>query len=141
MTETPFLEFSRFLFDQMRSANPELKAVLKQSGYFCMKKSLAGIYIHIPFCRQACHYCDFHFSTNLNLISSMVESLQNEIKLQKEFLGPSKIQTIYLGGGTPSILSTVQLRSLLDEIWGNFKVADDVELTFEVNPEDVNEQT
>ncbi|MEP1034437.1 radical SAM family heme chaperone HemW [Ekhidna sp.] len=97
---------------------------------------MAGIYIHIPFCRQACHYCDFHFSTNLKTQNEMVEAIAQEIIDRKEYLGES-IQTIYFGGGTPSILSSAQLMLLLDAVRENHTIDSDAEITLEANPEDL----
>ncbi|KXX67375.1 radical SAM family heme chaperone HemW [Flammeovirga sp. SJP92] len=98
---------------------------------------MSGIYLHIPFCKQACHYCDFHFSTSLKTKDLVLESMIAEIEMQKEFLS-KKIQTIYFGGGTPSILSTYELGKLLDSIHKNFIVDNDnLELTLEANPDDL----
>ena len=71
---------------------------------------MAGLYIHIPFCRNACNYCDFHFSISLSQLSPMMNAIQKEISLRKEFLGGEPLETIYLGGGTPSLLSADQLK-------------------------------
>lgn len=99
---------------------------------------MAGIYFHIPFCKQACHYCDFHFSTNLSIRSAMVTSLKTELQLQRHYLGDEKIETVYFGGGTPSLLSPVELGSLLEEVAKNFKVTADAEVTLEANPDDLS---
>ena len=98
---------------------------------------MAGIYIHIPFCRKACHYCNFHFSTTHSLLPQMVEAILLEIELRKGYLNDI-IHTIYFGGGTPSICSVEQINSLLVKIKGNFKVADDAEITLEANPDDIS---
>ena len=101
--------------------------------------SLAGIYIHIPFCRQACHYCNFHFSTSLHLREPMLSSIQKEISLQKDFIDPSeRIDTIYFGGGTPSILSAGEINGLLEMIHRTFSIAAHPEITLEANPDDVS---
>jgi len=100
---------------------------------------LAGIYIHIPFCRQACHYCDFHFSTNLSGIDSLVAAIAEEIALRKEFLLGQTVETIYFGGGTPSLLSEKQLGFLLATIRDNFAL-DLKEVTLEANPDDLSEE-
>ena len=81
---------------------------------------MAGLYIHIPFCKQACHYCDFHFSTSQNLKDDLVGALCSEIEMQKSYLQNETIDTIYLGGGTPSLLSKNHLQNLLDGIDKNF---------------------
>jgi oxygen-independent coproporphyrinogen-3 oxidase len=104
---------------------------------------MAGIYIHIPFCKQACHYCDFHFSTSLKYKKEMVAALQQEIRLRKNYL-PEKepISSIYFGGGSPSLLNAEEINRLLEVISGNFELSDEVEITLEANPDDLNrEQT
>ena len=101
---------------------------------------MAGIYIHIPFCKQKCHYCDFHFSTSLQTKENLLNALQKEISLQKNFLEGEKIHTIYLGGGTPSILKQEDLKRLFDVIYQNFPVANDAEITLEANPDDLHTQ-
>jgi oxygen-independent coproporphyrinogen III oxidase len=103
----------------------------------CWKK-VAGIYIHIPFCRKKCTYCDFHFSTNYeNYQQQMVDSICFEIEQQKDFLNSQIIETIYFGGGTPSILEEHQLSKILETIYKNYHVKPEIECTLEVNPEDV----
>lgn len=98
---------------------------------------MAGIYIHIPFCKQACHYCDFHFSVNQNRKSAMVEAIVSEIKLQKHYLGSEVISTVYFGGGTPSLLSELELDQILKEINHQFTLEEDTEITLEANPDDL----
>ncbi len=99
---------------------------------------MAGLYIHIPFCRNACHYCDFHFSISLSQLSPMMNAIQKEISLRKEFLGGEPLETIYLGGGTPSLLSADQLKSLFGIIRDNYKIIPDTEITLETNPDDMD---
>ena len=99
---------------------------------------MAGIYLHIPFCKQACHYCDFHFSTNVSLQKQIVEAISQELILQKGYLGGDKVETIYFGGGTPSLLSSPQLSQLLQTIHNNFEVVRLPEITLEANPDDIN---
>lgn len=98
---------------------------------------MAGIYIHIPFCKQACYYCDFHFSTNQLSREKTIQAIGRELLLQKDYLGGEKIQTIYFGGGTPSILSEKELDSLLEVIHSNFPISPDSEFTLEANPDDL----
>ncbi|MEO9966154.1 MAG: radical SAM family heme chaperone HemW [Reichenbachiella sp.] len=98
---------------------------------------MAGIYIHIPFCKQACHYCDFHFSTNLNTKSDLITAILMEIELQKEYLSGEVIETIYFGGGTPSLLSSKELSSILNKIRENFTITATPEITLEANPDDL----
>ncbi len=96
-----------------------------------------GIYIHIPYCRKACHYCNFHFSTNLKTIEPLVSAIQTEIiaKGKKGIL--SKVDTIYFGGGTPSLLSLAQLELIFNAIHGSFLISPTAEVTLEANPEDI----
>ncbi|MGN6647127.1 MAG: radical SAM family heme chaperone HemW [Cytophaga sp.] len=101
---------------------------------------MAGIYIHIPFCHKACTYCNFHFSTNLTLVDKMVTALCRELELKKAYLDNSFIDTVYLGGGTPSILNTSQLAQLFQTIHSTFKVSDKAEITLEANPEDLSKE-
>lgn len=105
---------------------------------------MSGIYIHIPFCKQACHYCDFHFSTSLKKKDEMVLSLAKEIQLRKSELENdpefSGVETIYFGGGTPSILDASDLKRLIDAVYQNYKVAENPEITVEANPDDLSEE-
>ena len=98
---------------------------------------MAGIYVHIPFCKQACHYCNFHFSTSMKLKNGFLEALLNEILLQKKYLNDEVVDTIYFGGGTPSLLSEADLYHIINAIYRNFAVAADPEITFEANPDDI----
>jgi oxygen-independent coproporphyrinogen III oxidase len=98
---------------------------------------MPGIYLHIPFCKQACNYCDFHFSTSLTSKSAMVAAIQNELIQRKEYTGSGIIETIYFGGGTPSLLTKADLLQIFDTIYANFNVASDAEITLEANPDDL----
>lgn len=100
---------------------------------------MAGIYIHIPFCRQACSYCNFHFSTTLHLKTKLLAALNQEIELTKK-TSPSAeiINTVYFGGGTPSLLSVTELTELLNNIRNLFTINPDAEITIEANPDDIN---
>ncbi len=100
---------------------------------------MAGIYIHIPFCKQACHYCDFHFSTSLQYKSELLNALHQEIRLQKNYLAGQTIETIYLGGGTPSLLQGEEINILFDVITQHHTVASNAEITIEANPDDLDE--
>lgn len=99
---------------------------------------MAGIYIHIPFCKQACHYCDFHFSTSLRLKDRMIQGLIQEIKLRSDYLPTSEISSVYLGGGTPSLLEPADLDQLFTAITQHFTFAPNAEITLEANPDDLN---
>ena len=98
---------------------------------------MAGIYIHIPFCKKKCSYCDFHFSTNFKHKSELLAALQKEIFLQKDLFTNEFINTIYFGGGTPSVLTEKELNLLLATVYNNYKVNEKVELTMECNPDDI----
>lgn len=98
---------------------------------------MAGLYIHIPFCKQACHYCDFHFSTNRQLTLQLCNALAVELSLQKNYLEGEKLKTIYLGGGTPSLLSGEELEIIFTAIYAHYKVDSQPEITLEANPDDL----
>ncbi len=95
------------------------------------------LYIHIPFCKQACHYCDFHFSTNLSRKTELVDAICTEIKLQQAYLPDQPLETIYFGGGTPSLLTETELDRLLATIHDQYTIAPDAEITLEANPDDL----
>ncbi len=98
---------------------------------------MAGIYIHIPFCRQKCHYCNFYSIASQKNKQAFLEALFKEIHLQKSYLGNEIVETIYFGGGTPSVLSSDEINHLLDDIHSGFSIADIAEITFEANPDDL----
>jgi len=100
---------------------------------------MSGIYIHIPFCRQACNYCDFHFSTSMKKKDEMVFALAKEIIMRKSEFRDQIVETIYFGGGTPSRLSIADLRLLMDSIYENYAVSENPEITLEANPDDLSE--
>ena len=100
---------------------------------------MAGIYIHIPFCKQACHYCDFHFSTSMKKKDEMILALANEIKLRKKEFENQIVETIYFGGGTPSILQIADLRFLIETVYDNYSIIENPEITLEANPDDLSE--
>jgi oxygen-independent coproporphyrinogen-3 oxidase len=99
---------------------------------------MAGIYIHIPFCKQACYYCDFHFSTNQQQRTELVKAISSELILQKKYLKGEPVETIYFGGGTPSLLHPDELQSILKTIQDNFQLIDFLEITLEANPDDLD---
>ncbi|ABQ04408.1 radical SAM family heme chaperone HemW [Flavobacterium johnsoniae] len=105
---------------------------------------MSGIYIHIPFCKQACHYCDFHFSTSMKKKDDMVLALAKEIGMRKnELLDSARsdneiVETIYFGGGTPSVLSNDEINFLISEVYKNYKVVENPEITLEANPDDLS---
>lgn len=99
---------------------------------------MSGIYIHIPFCKQACHYCDFHFSTSMKKKDEMVLALAKEINLRKSEFKDEVVETIYFGGGTPSTLQIADLKLLIDEVYQNYKVTENPEITLEANPDDLS---
>jgi oxygen-independent coproporphyrinogen-3 oxidase len=100
---------------------------------------MAGIYIHIPFCKQACHYCDFYFSTSVKKKPEMVEAICKELLLRKEEIS-GDVETIYFGGGTPSLLSAEELQQIFDVIHSNYSVVENREITLEANPDDLSEE-
>lgn len=101
---------------------------------------MAGIYIHIPFCRQACHYCNFHFATSLHYKNELIAALLKEIEWRKDYLENEPVETIYFGGGTPSLLNTEDLILMLEKIKKVFAVTADAEITLEANPDDITEE-
>jgi oxygen-independent coproporphyrinogen-3 oxidase len=100
---------------------------------------MAGIYIHIPFCKQACYYCDFHFSTSNKMFERMVKNIRKELVLRKNFLSGDAVNTIYFGGGTPSILPSNDIYDILEDINKLFPVIHKPEITLEANPDDLTE--
>ncbi|WP_265429725.1 radical SAM family heme chaperone HemW [Chryseobacterium sp. YIM B08800] len=98
------------------------------------------IYIHIPFCKQKCSYCNFHFSTSLNFKDEMLDAMKKEIFLRKDELQNKNLQSLYFGGGTPSVLSADEIKSLIDEVLKHFSFNNDIEITLEANPDDLNSQ-
>ena len=98
---------------------------------------MAGIYIHIPYCKKACHYCNFHFSVSLKNKNDFIPALLKEIVLQKNYLQQDRVSTIYSGGGTPSLLETEDLLQVLDRLYNSFDVDPQAEITLEANPDDI----
>ncbi|RYZ46978.1 MAG: radical SAM family heme chaperone HemW, partial [Chitinophagaceae bacterium] len=101
---------------------------------------MAGIYLHIPFCKQACTYCNFHFTTSLRYKDDLVKALAKEAEAENSYLGGETVQTIYFGGGTPSLLSMADLDYLLSILKKHYPVAPDAEITLEANPDDVSRE-
>lgn len=99
---------------------------------------MAGIYLHIPFCRQACTYCNFHFATSLRHKDALVEALCTEMALQKRFLNNETVDTVYFGGGTPSLLSIADINTLMQHLHAHFTISPNAETTLEANPDDIN---
>ncbi|WP_452597518.1 radical SAM family heme chaperone HemW [Pontimicrobium sp. MEBiC01747] len=100
---------------------------------------MAGIYIHIPFCKQACHYCDFHFSTSLKKKNELIVALITELELRKHEFKTTTVETIYFGGGTPSLLSLEELQQIINAVYNNYQVSEHPEITLEANPDDLTE--
>lgn len=98
---------------------------------------MAGIYIHIPFCKQACHYCDFHFSTSVKYKNEIIQAIQSEVELRKDYLSGASISSIYFGGGTPSLLSAKEINRIIDQVYLIHPVENDIEITLEANPDDL----
>ena len=103
---------------------------------------MPGIYIHIPFCRQACHYCNFHFSVSQKRRPEFVQALKKEITLQKDFLKTDNkkiiLDTLYFGGGTPSLLEISELNEIFSELFKFYVLSPDAEVTLEANPDDLS---
>jgi oxygen-independent coproporphyrinogen-3 oxidase len=98
---------------------------------------LAGIYLHIPFCKQACTYCNFHFTTSLRYKDDLVNALAKEAEAEKGYLNGETVNTVYFGGGTPSLLAIPDLGWLISDLKKHYPVAPDAEITLEANPDDV----
>ncbi|CAM4177485.1 radical SAM family heme chaperone HemW [Flavobacterium weaverense] len=101
---------------------------------------MSGIYIHIPFCKQACHYCDFHFSTSMKKKEEMVLALAKEIQMRKSESEDEIVETIYFGGGTPSVLTSEEINFLIDAVYQNYTVTENPEITLEANPDDLSQE-
>ena len=101
---------------------------------------MAGIYIHIPFCKQACHYCDFHFSTTMGKKEEMLAAIQKELLLRKDEFANDTVNTIYFGGGTPSVLDTAEINQIIQAVYDNYTVLENPEITLEANPDDLSSQ-
>ncbi|HLF50686.1 radical SAM family heme chaperone HemW [Flavobacterium sp.] len=99
---------------------------------------MSGIYLHIPFCKQACHYCDFHFSTSMKKKGEMVLALAKELHLRKNEFENEIVETIYFGGGTPSVLTSDEINFLINEVYQNYTVSENPEITLEANPDDLS---
>ena len=100
---------------------------------------MAGLYIHIPFCRKACIYCDFHFVTSLKRKALVVEGICKELEMRKDYLGVSELSSIYLGGGSPSLLNSLELEAIFNTVKDHFNIEKDAEITIEINPDDTEE--
>ncbi len=101
---------------------------------------MSGIYIHIPFCRKRCFYCDFYTLTAIDQKPRFLEALKIETDLRRPYLDGQTVRTIYLGGGTPSVLTPTELKDILDQLYRNFTIDDDAEITLEANPDDLNRE-
>jgi len=114
--------------------------IIEEQDLSCSFFIMSGIYIHIPFCKQACHYCDFHFSTSMKKKEEMVLALVKEIVIRKSEFENETVETIYFGGGTPSVLENSELQFLIDTVYKNYKVAENPEITLEANPDDLSKE-
>lgn len=101
---------------------------------------MSGIYVHIPFCKQRCHYCDFYSSIQLNTKTELIRAICSELIQRKKWLKNTIVSTIYFGGGTPSLLSKYELMSILDTIFGNYQTSEKLEITLEANPDDLDKK-
>ncbi len=100
---------------------------------------MAGIYVHIPFCKQACNYCNFHFSTSLRYKNELLAALLKETELQRDYLKNEPVETVYFGGGTPSLLTIEDLKLQLEKLSEVFDISTDAEITLEANPDDIDD--
>lgn len=98
---------------------------------------MAGIYIHIPFCKQACSYCDFHFSTKLSNTPTILAAIEKELELRVKYIGAELVETIYFGGGTPSLLNQSEIQAILKKVNDVYTVSKSAEITLEANPDDL----
>ena len=114
--------------------------IIQEQDLSCSFFIMSGIYIHIPFCKQACHYCDFHFSTSMKKKDDMVLALAKEINMRKNEAKAEVIETIYFGGGTPSVLTNDEINFLIAEVYKNYKVVENPEITLEANPDDLSSE-
>ncbi|NGF57278.1 radical SAM family heme chaperone HemW [Parapusillimonas sp. SGNA-6] len=96
------------------------------------------IYFHIPFCKQACHYCDFHFSTSLKYMDNLLVAMRREVGLRQDYLQDRTVHSIYFGGGTPSILPVDEIQKLIDSVAAHFEISAEAEITLEANPDDLD---
>ncbi|MGQ0740486.1 MAG: radical SAM family heme chaperone HemW [Bacteroidota bacterium] len=101
---------------------------------------MAGIYIHIPFCKQACHYCNFHFATSLRQKNELVAALAKETEIQKNYLNNETVETVYFGGGTPSLLQVTELKLQINLLREHYAIGENAEVTLEANPDDITEE-
>jgi oxygen-independent coproporphyrinogen-3 oxidase len=101
---------------------------------------MAGLYLHIPFCKQACYYCDFHFSVNTSIKADLVRAIIKELEMQAHYLAGEPLDTLYFGGGTPSLLTDAELNAILNEIGKRYSVSPDPEITLEANPDDLTRE-
>ena len=99
---------------------------------------MAGIYVHIPYCKKKCIYCDFYFKINADDMHDMISCINKELVSRKNYLKSSRVKTIYFGGGTPSILTKQNIKTILKTIYDNYKVCENLEITLEANPDDLN---
>jgi len=100
---------------------------------------MSGIYIHIPFCKQKCHYCNFYSVASVKAKGRLIQAIKNEIVLQKNFLKAEKVNSIYFGGGTPSVLTEKMAGDLLETIFKSYSVDGEAEITLEANPDDLGD--
>jgi len=98
---------------------------------------MAGIYIHIPFCKKLCHYCDFYHVVSTDDHTDFISALMKEAEIKQNYLGKETISTVYFGGGTPSVFTVNELETILKHLYKHFPIENDCEITIELNPDDV----
>ncbi len=116
----------------------DFKRLDKSSSLSGKLEKACGIYIHIPFCKQACYYCDFHFSTSLKKKDELINALVKELELRKDELKNKTVETIYFGGGTPSLLTKDEIELIINSVYKNYNVIEHPEITLEANPDDLS---
>jgi oxygen-independent coproporphyrinogen-3 oxidase len=101
---------------------------------------MAGIYIHIPFCKQKCHYCNFYSLASNRYFDEVIDAITDEVNLRKSLVSNEIIESVYFGGGTPSLMKAHHLQKIMDAVFTHFSVADHAEITLEANPDDVSQE-
>ena len=126
----------------MRSISLALQAVNTSKASSAAQNTtiLAGIYLHIPFCKQACNYCNFHFSTSLRYKDDVIAAISREIDLEQNYLEGEQINTVYFGGGTPSLLTAADLDKVFSALHQHFDISEHAEITLEANPDDISRE-
>lgn len=116
-----------------------MRIIVTLQYQFYITRKMAGIYIHIPFCKKRCIYCDFYSTTDSRKIPQYIEAIKKEAALRKDYAGDETVETIYLGGGTPSQLTGQQVKDIIGHIYNIYSVSENAETTIEMNPDDISQ--